>query len=486
MTDTLYISKYNNVHAKIHTDSGIAYELSDHFTFNVPGAKFSPQYKNKVWDGKIRLYNTARRTLYLGLVPVVESFAKARGYRVEYTEPNDFANVQFTLNDAEQFVSKLKLPITPRDYQLEAFTHAVRHRRSILISPTASGKSLIIYLLARLYQRNNVLIIVPNISLVRQLSSDFINDYGCPPELIHQIYTGQEKHTDAPFTITTWQSIFRLPEKWFEKYGAVIGDEVHTFKAKSLVTIMEHLKQCKYRFGLTGTLDGTQTNQMVLEGLFGPVKVVTTTSQLMEQNTVATLSIKAILLSHSDDARKAFKGTYKDELSLLANHKERNKFLVSLTLSLKGNTMLLFNTIKHGILLESMLKQADPNREVYLVYGAVDGDTREEIRKLVETKSNAVIVASYKTFATGTNIKNLHNVIFGVPSKSRVRVLQSIGRALRTHSEKVEASLYDVADDLSWLSRKNITLQHFSERIQMYNQEKFEYKIFTIKLKRAT
>lgn len=490
MTDTeiLRITKLNDVHITIHSDPGIALELSEYFTFTVPSAKFSPQYKNKIWDGKIRLFNTYRRTLYGGLAHVVEKFARERNYSVEYTNPNDFAKVEFSKIEATQFVEKLKLSITPRDYQLEAFTHAVRSRRAILISPTGSGKSLIAYMLSRIYARNRVLIIVPTLGLVKQLASDFINDYGCPPEMVHEIYSGQEKMSSAPFVITTWQSIYKMPEQWFKQFGAVIGDEVHTFKAKSLITIMENLKSCKYRFGLTGTLDGTQTNKLVLEGLFGPTWQVTTTSELMAEKTLAQLSIKAIVLSYDDELRQIFaksKANYKQEILMLSQSATRNRFLINLCCSLENNTLLLFNNIAHGKMLYDMYKELNPEKDVFFVYGGVDVDEREAIRGYAETHNNVLIIASYKTFSTGINIKNIHNVIFGSPSKSRVRVFQSIGRGLRVSGEKTSATLYDVADDLSWKSKKNTTIQHFEERIKMYGQEKFDYKIYTIKLKRS-
>lgn len=493
MTDTLYISKLNDVHIKIQCDSGVALELSEYFTFSVPSAKFSPAFKNKVWDGKIRLFNAFRRTVYVGLTQAVERFARDRDYAVEYVEPNNFAKVEFSEVEAKQYIDKLNIKnnkgeqITPRDYQIDAFVHAVRERRAILISPTGSGKSLIAYLLARLYSRNRVLIIVPNIGLVNQLASDFINDYGCAPEMIHKIFSGQEKMTNAPLVITTWQSIYKLPKQWFSQFGAVIGDEVHGFKSKSLITIMENLEKCKYRFGLTGTLDGTQTNQLVLEGLFGPVRVVTTTSALMEEKTLAQLAIKAIVLSYDDEIRSMAaksKMNYKDELTFLMRNAERNRFIVNLVSSMKKNTLLLFNNIAHGKMLYDAIKQQNPSKDVFFVYGGVEGDEREQIRHYAEANDDVFIIASYKTFSTGINIKNIHNVVFGSPSKSRIRVFQSIGRGLRTNSEKTEATLYDLADDLSWKSRKNTTLEHFNERVKMYGQEKLDYKIYTIKLKR--
>jgi superfamily II DNA or RNA helicase len=490
MSEIIRVTKFNDVHIKLHCDASVAYELNEYFTFSVPGARFTPAFKNKMWDGKIRLFHLMRQTLYVGLLDKVKQFATDRGYHVEYDKPNEFASTNFTLQDAQQHVTDIDLTLQPRDYQYEAFMHAVRKKRAVMISPTASGKSLIIYLLTTHLIGKKVLIIVPTTGLVHQMASDF-EDYGCPPDLIHKIFSGQEKDTDAHITITTWQSIYQLPAKWFSKYGCVIGDEAHTFKAKCLVSIMEKLTTCEYRYGFTGTLDGTQTNKLVLEGLFGPVKVVTTTAELMEQKTVAQMNIKAIVLNYSDDARKLFanrkpKPTYKDELLYLLRNKERSQFIANLVSSLKNNTLLLFNNIDHGRMLQQLIQANKPDQEVFFVFGGVEGEEREEIRKYVEVNKNVVVVASYKTFATGTNIKNLHNVVFGSPSKSRVRVLQSIGRGLRTSNEKSEAVLYDVADDLSWKSYQNHTIKHFSERIQMYNQEKFDYKIFTVQLKESS
>jgi superfamily II DNA or RNA helicase len=487
MTEIIRVTKFNDVFIKLHCEPSVAFELGEYFTFTVPGARFSPAYKNKMWDGKIRLFHLMRQTLYVGLLDKVKQFALDRGYQLEYHKLSDFGEDIFPLAAAQQHVQDCELTLTPRDYQYDAFVHAIRKKRAVLISPTASGKSLIIYLIATYLIGKKILIIVPTTGLVHQMASDFV-DYGCPPELIHKIFSGQDKDTDAHITVTTWQSIYQLPREWFDQFGCVIGDEAHTFKAKCLVKIMENLIKCEYRFGFTGTLDGTLTNKLVLEGLFGPVKVVTTTAHLMEQKTVAHMNIKAIVLSYPDHIRQLFtnrkpKPTYKDELLYLLRNKSRSMFIAKLVSSLQKNTLLLFNNIDHGKMLQQLIQNEMPEREVFFVYGGVEGEEREEIRKYVEQNNNVIVVASYKTFATGTNIKNLHNVVFGSPSKSRIRVLQSIGRGLRTSNEKTEAILYDIADDLSWKSYRNHTIKHFTERIQMYNQEKFDYKTYTVQLK---
>ena len=476
--EIITVRKHNEVHNKIDCDSGTMMEISNYFTFEVPGAKFTPAYRNKVWDGKIRLANPLTRLLYCGLLDQLHQFCNSRGYYLELD--GDFGDTEFSLHEAEEFISKLNPKHKPRDYQIKAFLHAVRKRRALLLSPTGSGKSLIIYLLCCFY-RKKTLIIVPTTSLVHQMASDF-EDYGLPKGYTHKIMSGEEKQTDKLITISTWQSLYKLPKSWFQQFDVVIGDEAHLFKAKSLTSILSNMDQCRYKFGFTGTLDGTQTHKLVLEGLFGPVKKVTTTSDLMEQKHLADLSIKALILKYSDDIRRLMcKADYQTEMDFLARNTTRNNFIKNLAISLKGNTLLLFQYVeKHGKVLYDMISKDVTDRKVFFISGDVTGEKREEIRKLIESEKDAIVVASYGTSSTGINIKNLSNVIFASPSKSKIRNLQSIGRGLRTSETKTSATLYDIADDLSWKSSKNHTLLHLIERIKIYNSEKFKYKTYNI------
>jgi superfamily II DNA or RNA helicase len=481
--DIVRVEKIDEVYNKIHCDPGIAYEINDHFTFEVPGAKFMPAVRNKVWDGKIRLFQPMTCLLYSGLLTHLEDFCKKRSYEVEHV--SDFSQEEFSLKEANDFIDSLSIPskFDRRDYQVQAFTHAVRHRRGLLLSPTASGKSFIIYLLTRYYDART-LIIVPTTSLVSQLASDFA-DYGFDSSSrVHRIFSGQDKRTDRPITISTWQSIYKLPREFFDQFEVVIGDEAHLFKAKSLTSIMTKLSNCRYRFGFTGTLDGTQTHKLMLEALFGPVKKVVSTSELIEQKHLSPFQIKAIILKYSEATRKVLAAAnYQTEIDYLVRNDARNRFIKNLALSLKDNTLILFQFVeKHGDVLYDMIKR-ETDRPVYFVSGRVDGDEREEIRAIVEGSKDAIIVASSGTFSTGVNIRNLHNIIFSSPSKSKIKNLQSIGRGLRKSESKEIATLYDIADDLTWKSRKNYTIMHFVERMKIYNEEKFEYKIYPVNLK---
>ena len=483
----LIISKKNEVYLNIKTEPNYARELSDFFTFEVPGARFMPSYRNKYWDGKIRLFNQMNGEVYVGLLPYIEEFAKRNELDIEYKEgvKDEGEHRTSILGGFVRRVSpKSKGKILQiRNYQMDAFIHAVRNNRSLLLSPTASGKSLIIYLLSRWYESDRVLILVPTTSLVEQMYSDFI-DYGYLEAKMQKIYQGHSREITKEVTISTWQSLYKMPKKFFEQFGCILGDEVHLFKAKSLTGIMNKLHLCKYRHGFTGTLDGTQTHRLVLEGLFGSVNKVTTTKDLMDNKTLAKLKIKCLVLQYPDADCKFMKDqNYQDEVDLIVRDERRNKFIVDLTTHLKGNTLLLFQFVeKHGSVLYDMLKDLD--RKVFYVHGGTDAQTRENIREITEKEKSAIIVASYGTFSTGINIRNLHNVIFSSPSKSRIRVLQSVGRGLRKGSEKSTATLYDIADDFTWKSRQNFTLRHFMERINIYNEEEFDYEIKNLKIEK--
>jgi len=484
----LVISKKNEVNLQITSEEHVYYELADQFTFEVPGAKFSPAYKKKFWDGKIRLFNINTKEIYVGLLDRVVQFCKDHGYTYEFKHNKYYGN-PFEVNDniSKEGVKDYMNAISkykPRDYQIEGVYDALRHNRKLLISPTASGKSLMIYSIVRYFveTKKNTLIVVPTTSLVEQMYKDFA-DYGWDVgSFCHKIYAGKERETNSQVIITTWQSIYKLPRKYFERFSVVVGDEAHQFKSKSLISIMTKLSDAKYRYGFTGTLDGTQTHKWVLEGLFGPSYKIIKTDELMKKGHLAKLDINVLLLKHPPQKFEVFE----DEVKYIIGHERRNNFIKNLALDLKGNTLILYARVEgHGEPLYNLINNNNviENRRVFFIHGGVDTEEREEVREITERENNAIIVASYGTFSTGINIKNLHNVIFASPSKSRIRNLQSIGRVLRKGNKKTSATLYDIADDISYKSRKNYTLNHLIERIKVYNEENFNYDIVNIPLK---
>lgn len=489
---TVTIRKKDEVYLYIDAEPDVLLEMNDFFTFAVPGAQFTPQYRAKLWDGKIRLLSLFTRELYVGLLSYVKDFCKSNSYHFVDATNSSYDDL-LPLTD---FVGALNYhsngkPVNIRDYQLDAVSKAIETGRTLLLSPTASGKSLIIYTLVRWHQQFNrrQLIIVPTTSLVEQLYGDFA-DYATASdwkvsENCARIYSGKEKITDVPIVISTWQSIYKMPKSYFENFDVVYGDECHLFKAKSLSSILHKCTKAPYKIGTTGTLDGTKTHRLVLEGLFGAVYKVTTTKKLMDTQQLAELKIRCLQLDYSDEEKQLCKNfNYQQEIDWLVTHPKRNNFIRNLVTDQKGNTLVLFQYVeKHGKILYNMIKEKiEDGRKVFFVHGGVEAEDRENIRAITEKQNDAIIVASYGTFSTGINIRNLHNVVFASPTKSRIRNLQSIGRGLRMGEQKTSCKLYDIGDNLSWKSHKNYTLLHLIERVKIYNEEGFSYKLLTVPL----
>ena len=404
----------------------IVTELSEHFTFEVPGAKFMPAVKRRVWDGKIRMLDRTTGQINAGLYWAIKKFCMERGYGMKVEEgPYGFPYDTNKVNHMKtmQWLDTLSMPYKPRDYQYDALTHAIKYKRAILLSPTGSGKSFIIYMLMRWYLENRqagkkILLIVPTTSLVEQMYSDF-KDYGFDVDNnCHRIYSGKDKETDKDIIITTWQSIYKLHPVWFHNFGCIFGDEVHGFKSKSLSSIMNKAVNAEYRFGTTGTLDGTQVHKLVLEGLFGPVHRVTTTHELQQKDTLAKLNIDILLLQYSKEQCKEMEGkTYQEEIDFIVSNERRNKFIANLATDRIGNTLVLFNLVdRHGKVLRDLIEaKLKDGQRLFYVSGETKTSDREQIRNIVEKQTNSIILASLGTFSTGINIKNIHNIIFASP-----------------------------------------------------------------------
>ena len=482
------IIKKNEVFLKVEAEPHLHKELSEHFQFEVPGAKFMPAVKRRYWDGKIRLYSPGTGEIYCGLYDYLTDYLEQKGYQYDvledkyYGRPNEVEEY-VTPEGTAAFVRALRLPFKARDYQLKGIYSAIKFRRKLLLSPTGSGKSLIIYALVRwhLLNKREILIIVPTVSLVEQLYKDFI-EYGWNVREVHRISAGEEKYVDNRVVISTWQSIYKEPRQFFERFNVVIGDEAHLYKAKSLTGILTKCYDAKYKIGLTGTLDGLESHQLVLEGLFGKCDRVTNTADLMKKGHLTPLKVRILLLQHGWVPFDY----YQQEMEYLCIHTKRSNFICNLALDLEGNTLILYNYIeKHGEPLWELLNsKVNKDRKVFFIHGGVDAVEREEARKICETQKDAIILASYGTFSTGINIRNLHNVIFASPSKSRVRNLQSIGRVLRKGENKAQAVLYDIADDCSKNSQYNYTLRHLAERMKIYDEESFDYDITKVNFKK--
>lgn len=524
MSDTISIHPYNASKLKVDSEYHILQGLYDHFGFLMPNARFHPKVKAKQWDGIIRLFDVRSRTLPVGLLPRLMKYAKQADANVDFSNYRSsrlFPKV--TIEEVQEFADSLDIhsqgkKITPHDYQIDAVHHALKNGRCVAIAPTSAGKSLILYIYLNWMKRHDLkcLLIVPSVQLVHQMFGDFA-DYENGAKHItddcHLIMSGEEKQTNKLITISTWQSLqniakiatgteskpkkdakrkpkvpisreyFNFCQSFFQQFDVVANDETHGCTGSMLTLIMDQCINAHTRLGVTGTLDGSEIMPLVLEGIFGPIHVVTTTKELMDRGAVSTIDIKCLILDYPESEKALCKKiTYHKEIDYLVANPKRLKFMTNLVTKLDGNTLLLFNLVaKHGKPLYDAIKaKVGDSRKVFFIHGGVDGEERDQVRAIVEKEDDAIIVASYKTMSTGTSIRRLHNVVFGSPSKSQIRVLQSIGRGLRLGNDKNHCILYDIADDLQYKKKKNYTLEHFIERVKIYSSQQFNYKMIKI------
>lgn len=507
MTD-VHLRHIDCVHIKVETEPGILMELSEHFTRFAPNYKFHPKFKSKMWDGKISLINRLSGYCYAGLAQKIKKFCDSRGYSMSFDDELYYDNI--SRKELQDHIDSLGLPskLSVREYQFESSLKCIKSKRRLLLSPTSSGKSLMIYIIGSWYKDLKKLIIVPTTGLVNQFEDD-LRDYGFKGNIITSIGgLNKANNINAEYVITTWQSLnngkSKMPKSWYEQFDVVFGDEAHGAQAKSMIEILSNMTTTEYRFGTTGTLDDNDLNNLTIEGLFGPQYKSISTDEMIKNKFASKLKIKCLILKYDPDVvadlKKSFKEIedeakdkgkknqtgskkYSAEIDLITNNAQRNKYIKNLTLSLKGNKLVFFKKIEHGHLLLESLSEAD---RVFHIDGSVSPDKREKIRKDIEKYDDCILLGSLGTVSTGVNIKRLHHMIAASPSKSKIKVLQSIGRMLRLHEEKEEtgAVLYDIVDDLSTGSFKNYSLLHFLERCKIYDSEKFDYEIYNIRIKK--
>jgi superfamily II DNA or RNA helicase len=500
----IILSKKDESTLYIDCELAILYELKEKFTFFAEGYKFHPRYKARQWDGTICLLNARNGTLPLGLYKELVTYAtESLGYEIEYKStkygsPDDVENI--TLEEINEFVLSLNLhssgnPIEVRDYQIQALYNCIKNSRQISLTPTGGGKSLIAYCLYRWYNAKDLtfMLVVPSLSLIKQMYSDFV-DYSTNNNFdvksnTQVIAEGADKDISKQLILATWQSVYKQPQSWFNNsIDVIFGDELHGWKSESCKGIMEKSTEVKYRFGVTGSLDKSTVNKLVLKGSFGEISRVKSTRDLINEGYLCDIKIQCLILKYSKGTKKLLKDCdYVKEISFITQHEKRNNFIRDLALSQIGNTLILFNYVEtHGVPLYEKIKEKADSQEVHFVSGTIKAADRELIRKLVQgSEEDNIIVASTGVFSTGINLPRIHNIIFAHPTKSVIKVIQSIGRGLRKSDDKAFLKLYDICDAINTSKvSPNYTYNHFIERLRIYSEEDHEYKLIEIELEK--
>jgi superfamily II DNA or RNA helicase len=442
------------------------------------------------------------KSIYKGLLHVIKKFADDRKYDISISPKLNFYT-DIKREEVVEFMDSLNLhgrgkQIEIREYQYEAVYQMLRCQRSISLAATSAGKSLMIYSKIRYHveSEKQVLLIVPTVNLVNQMYGDF-EDYSSAngwsvADNVSKLYSGKERVFDSPVIISTWQtlaSMLKSDPKNFkllvDQIDVLICDEAHQFRSAVVSKTIEAFVNTEWRTGTSGTLDGTNLNELTLTGLLGPVYQVVTAKQMMDAGQVTPVQIKILLLKHPEHICAALKGMdYKEEINQIVANEARNKFIAKLAIACTGNTLILFNFVsRHGQVIYDKIRDMLPEgRNVYFIHGNVDVEERDEIRRIVETENNAIIVATSSLFATGTNIPSLENIIFAAPGKSNIRIRQSIGRGLRLKDGKTVARIFDIADDYTYKKKVNVTRNHLDSRVEVYIKEQFPYTLTKIDL----
>lgn len=490
----LIITKLNSSYVQLDADTDILQDINAYFAVYADGYLFNPRYKARVWDGKIRFFSITTHVLPIGLLSVLLKFCNDNNITVKYEDFNKFdseyTDDSFTVNVTYALKAS---GMTMRDYQEEACKLALQKRIGILQCCTSSGKSMIIYNMIRnmlTYKRiKKILLIVPNVSLVEQMYSDF-TEYGWSTikDNVEMLYSAKKPTFKLPVLISTWQSLQNIENKeYFEDVDAVIVDECHQSKATVINSILKQCINTEYRIGTTGTLPTSAADLLTITGVLGNVLYTITSKELIDRGILTKMIVAGIKAKYPADFIAQNKGrSYPEEVRLVESYVGRTKVLESIFSHTPAdhNVLVLCNHIEHIKETAKWLTDKYPDRKVKIISGSVNAVEREKIRKDIENENGTIIVASYGTCSTGLNMPKLHEVILYANSKSKIKVLQSLGRGLRKHNSKNRVILYDIIDDLSYHTKSkfisNYLLQHWKEREKYYKEQEFPIKIMEL------
>lgn len=487
MNTDIVIERANASFIRVYTeDNGIRQDIHDHFTY--PEPTFTRNKWSK-WDGTVRLFKLRGNTLPYGCLQMLLELAKVRGWTFELDDAFRSDITKITKPELTEWVKTLNIhtggmPIDPYDYQMEALYLGIKFGRMTVLAATSAGKSLIAYMLTRYYEMlcdgdgKKILILVPSQMLVDQMYADFqdystVNGWDVKANC-HKIMEGMPKNARKMVYISTWQSIYEESDEYFEQFGRIINDETHLASGKSISSIMDKSVNAYQRIGMTGTLKAEKIHPILIMSLFGPIKRVVTTKQLIDAGRATEVDIKMFQLNYKrEECAYISQCSYQQEIEFLVGHAYRNKIIATLASTLKGNTLMMFDRLEHIENVKAILDKIDHGKQVYVITGDVDKDERGIIKMIAEKDDGVIVLGTSGCVSTGLSIKRLRNLLLCHPSKSIVKVLQAVGRIIRLHNEKGTSHVYDMVDNFSYEDKPNFALKHAMERLQIYKNDEF-------------
>jgi len=475
-------------------------ELGEEFSCKAKDFWFHPKFRTGEWSGELKYYNRNTNQFPIGLLPQFIRFCKKFNYNYKFNFDISELKCEIDDDDVDKlYKSIFKKGYIPRDYQDYAIKKALRNKRGIIEHPTASGKSLVLYTLIRFIlatTEKKVLLVVPSINLVKQMFSDFV-DYGWSScESYATLIYGAAKKRDwnKPIIISTWQSIHKKSPEFFRDFGMVIIDETHGAKAASLKSILEKSSNADYRIGLTGSLQdinikNEKADFLTISGYLGPVIAKEKTSDLIDKGFLSDIMVANIFIKYPKDIvdlTKYESYSYVEEVDIIQSYANRNKILDYIINHSKkdNNILILCHEIEdHLLVVKDYIENHFEDWNLHIIYGKTTANQREKIRNEMRGKGGNILLASYGTLSTGVNIPRLHQVVFYSSYKSKIKVLQSIGRGLRKHESKSKLILWDIVDDLTYktyragkeILHKNYVYSHWLKRLSYYKKQGFKF-----------
>jgi len=462
--DEVRIELANPMQIRIETeDYTYLAMMKESFTSYVEGFQYMPQYRSGSWSGKTCMIHQFNNTMPYGLLfDFIRQHKKYRPKKILI-----ISEEVKKLFKGQKFIPRYNLSLYPRPYQKESIRACLDHKKGIIRSATASGKSLVIsYVIKTLLERDksgveNAIIIVPNISLVRQFFSDMV-EYGIPEDMIGRV-GGGKKEWGNQITISTWQTLKNNHER-LKEFDAVIVDETHQSKAFQIKKILVKAVRAKYRLGFTGTLHLSQLDNWNTKSYLGPILKDYPSGFLADKGFISKCNVNILNLEYMDEVE----GDYNEVKDIIFNNPFRMGMISDLVQELDHNVLLLVGKVEaEGEVLENYLKE-NTTTNVKFLSGRDSADERELWRKKMANSRSISLIATYGIFQQGINIPNLKYIVLASPFKSKIRVLQSVGRALRVHADKEDgAYIFDLHDHVKFFDK------HGDVRYRFYDAEKF-------------
>jgi len=452
--------------------------IREHFSVKNEAAHFQRRMGRFVPSRTYIITNNGK--VDIGLLEEIIEFCMQKQIAVSWSEK--VKEILYpSLSKTYTYPYELKLKL--RNYQQEIVDKCITNGRGTVVLATAGGKTLTMAGLLEYYYKNfsrnfKCLIIVPDLGLVNQTKGDF-KDY--KTSFTTSKWTGKDELNLSSNVIVANLGILQSSKQdisWIEHIDLLIIDEVHKLRRGNKVNKILCKVKTSNRFGFTGTLPPDNLDKWNIFGKIGPQLFEKMAHELRDEKYVTPARVHVLEINYSTPTNQIYQGNnsnafYLQENEFIRGNTYRNNLISKLCNKLDNNALILVDYIEHGELLTAALQEVCKKKKVYFIQGSVDTDERKKIQNYIEKKKNIVVVAISKIFSTGINIKNLHYIVFAGGGKAKIKIVQSIGRGLRLHTNKKELIIFDIADNLRYGQR------HVEERLTLYDNEDIKYNFTT-------